>query len=106
MDLSKQRSGLKTDFTFRGHNRCGVNIMASVSGDILLLASLSATRRNNLNSLSRKLLCDGVSNNNNSCRAVKSLLSEDSAFGGYCPGIDNILLTILLQFILFMTKNN
>lgn len=60
-----------------------MNIVAKVSGDILFEASLSATVLNNRSNLCRKFLCDGVNSNKSSCRAVRSLVVDDSAFGGY-----------------------
>lgn len=70
--------------TFRGHNKCGVNIVANVSGDILFDVSLSAAIFNNLNSLCRKDLCCGVNSRRSNCKAVNNFVSDDSAFGGYC----------------------
>ena len=57
--------------------------MAKVSGDILLFASLSATKRSKLSNLSRKFRWDGVRSNSKSCNAVSNLISDDSIFGGY-----------------------
>lgn len=70
--------------TFLGHNKCGVNIVASVSGDILFEASWSAAILSSPSNRCRKLRCSGESSRNSSWSAVTSLDSDDSMIGGYC----------------------